>query len=113
MRAFAGALGFPYARQPVDLACCLHKLDLGLLTNLGLDFHRLMASLSDVSLRVFGTNKLESKQTPTKVGVEAMVMTDETVVDVLEVAEKVLVEVGERVKVRPHQPHERRTGRYR
>lgn len=35
-----------------------------------------------------------------KVGVEAMVMTDETVVDVLEVAEKVLVEVSERVKVR-------------
>lgn len=29
-----------------------------------------------------------------------MVMTDETVVDVLEVAEKVLVEVSERVKVR-------------
>lgn len=28
-------------------------------------------------------------------------MTDETVVDVLEVAEKVLVEVSERVKVRP------------
>lgn len=36
-----------------------------------------------------------------QVGVEAMVMTDETVVDVLEVAEKVLVEVSERVKVRP------------
>lgn len=34
-----------------------------------------------------------------KVGVEAVAMTDETVVDVLEVAEKVLVEVSERVKV--------------
>jgi len=30
-------------------------------------------------------------------------MTDETVVDVLEVAEKVLVEVSERVKVRAHE----------
>ena len=34
-----------------------------------------------------------------QVGVEAVVMTDETVVDVLEVAEKVLSEVSERVKV--------------
>lgn len=40
------------------------------------------------------------RQCHVKVGVEAMVMTDETVVDVLEVAEKVLVEVSERVKVR-------------
>lgn len=35
-----------------------------------------------------------------QVGVEPIVMTDETVVDVLEVAEKVLVEVSERVKVK-------------
>lgn len=33
-----------------------------------------------------------------------MVMTDETVVDVLEIAEKVLVEVSERVKVRKMVP---------
>lgn len=34
-----------------------------------------------------------------KVAVETLVMADETVVDVLEVAENVLVEVVERVKV--------------
>ncbi|CAM9175057.1 unnamed protein product [Laminaria digitata] len=39
------------------------------------------------------------KSTAGEVGVEAVVMTDETVVDVLEVAEKVLVEISERVKL--------------
>eukprot|EP00904_Undaria_pinnatifida_P011087 jgi/Undpi1/7108/HiC_scaffold_22.g09582.m1 len=39
------------------------------------------------------------KTTASEVGVEAVAMTDETVVDVLEVAEKVLVEVSERVKL--------------
>ncbi|CAM9580801.1 unnamed protein product [Pylaiella littoralis] len=43
------------------------------------------------------------KSTATEVGVEAMVMTDETVVDVLEVAEKVLVEVSERVKLNEYE----------
>ncbi|CAM9878157.1 unnamed protein product, partial [Ectocarpus sp. 12 AP-2014] len=43
------------------------------------------------------------KSTATEVGVEPMVMTDETVVDVLEVAEKVLVEVSERVKLNEYE----------
>eukprot|EP00903_Cladosiphon_okamuranus_P015035 g13911.t1 len=43
------------------------------------------------------------KSTANEVGVEAMVMTDETVVDVLEVAEKVLVEVSERVKLNEYE----------
>ncbi|CAM9158881.1 unnamed protein product, partial [Discosporangium mesarthrocarpum] len=39
------------------------------------------------------------KSTATEVGVESIVMTDETVVDVLEVSENVLREVSERIKV--------------
>ncbi|CAM9557670.1 unnamed protein product [Ascophyllum nodosum] len=43
------------------------------------------------------------KTTADEVGVETMATTDETVVDVLEVAQKVLVKVSERIKVNEHE----------
>ncbi|CAM9419861.1 unnamed protein product [Scytosiphon promiscuus] len=50
------------------------------------------------------------KSTANEVGVEPMVMTDETVVDVLEVAEKVLVEVSDRVKLNEYEQSVSGTG---